>query len=86
MVFKFLCTIVGKYCKLPLGMQRPKMNNELSKGRYATCKGRMHVCDVIWIHAYNVVSQLIAYQYIATYIVIFNSLTKIIYVMTLSWF
>ena len=66
MVFKFLCTIVGKYCKLPLRMQRPKMNNELSKGRYATCKGRMSVMLYAWIHAYNVASQLIAYQYIAT--------------------
>ena len=47
---------------------------------------KKNVCDVIWIHAYNVAMQLIAYQYIATYIVIFNSLTRVIYVMTLSWF
>ena len=47
---------------------------------------RKNVCDVMWIHAYIQCSQLIAYQYIATYIVILNSLTKVIYVMTLSWF
>ena len=56
MVFKFLCTIVGKYCKLPLGMQRPKMNNELSKGRCATCKGRMSVMLYGYMHTYNVAS------------------------------
>ena len=43
MVFKFLCTTVGKYCKLPLGMQRPTVNDELSKGRCATRKARMSV-------------------------------------------
>ena len=29
MVFKFLCITVGKYCKLPLGIQRPTVKNEL---------------------------------------------------------
>ena len=45
MVSKFLCTTVGKYYKLPLGMQRPTVNNELRirKGRCGTCKGRMFV-------------------------------------------
>ena len=56
MVFIFLCTIVGKYCKLPLGMQRPKMNNDLSKGRCATCKGRMSVMLYGYMHTYNVAS------------------------------
>ena len=84
MVFKFLCTIVGKYCKLPLGMQRPKMNNELSKGRCATCKGRISVMLYGYMHTYIQSRQLIAYQYIATYIVILDSLTEVLYVMTLS--
>ena len=48
-------------------MERPKMNDEISKGRCATCKGK-NVCDVIWIHACIQCSQLIAYQYIATYV------------------
>ena len=56
MVFKFLCTTVGKYCKLPLGMQRPTVNNELSKGRCATCKGRMSVMLYVNMHANNVAS------------------------------
>ena len=43
-----------------------------------------NVCDVIWIHPCIQCSQLNAYQYIATYIVILNSLTKVIYVMILS--
>ena len=42
MVFN-LCTTVGKYCKLPLDMQRPTVNNELNKGRCVTCKGRLSV-------------------------------------------
>ena len=84
MVFKFLCTTVGKYCKLPLGMQRPKMNNKLSKGRCATCKGSLRMSVMLYGYAYIQCSHLIAYQYIATYIVILNSLTEVIYVMTLS--
>ena len=56
MVFKFLCTTVGKYCELPLGMQRPTVNNELSKGRCGTCKGRMSVMLCGYMHTYNVVS------------------------------
>ena len=56
MVFKFLCTTVGKYCKLPLGMQRPTVNNELSKGRCATCKGRISVMLHGYMHTYNVAS------------------------------
>ena len=56
MVFKFLCTTVEKYCKLPLGMERPKMNNELSKGRCATCKGRMSVMLCGYMDTYNVAS------------------------------
>ena len=56
-IFKFLCTTVGKqYCKLPLGMQRPIVTNELSKGRCATCKGRMSVILCGYMHAYNVAS------------------------------
>ena len=43
MAFKFLRTTLGKYCKLPLGMQRTVMNNELSKERCVTCKGRKSV-------------------------------------------
>ena len=58
MVFKFICITVGKYCKLPLGMQRPKMNNEPSKGRCATYKGRMSVMLYGYMHTYNVASQL----------------------------
>ena len=50
MVFKFLCTKIGKYYKLPLGMQRPKMNNELSKGRCAICKGRISVMLYGYMH------------------------------------
>ena len=39
-----------------------------------------------YMHIYIQCSQLIAYQYIATNIVVLNSLTEVIYVMTLSWF
>ena len=56
MVIKFLYIIVEKYCKLPLGMQIPKMNNKLSKGRSATCKGRMSVMLYGYMHTYNVAS------------------------------
>ena len=56
MVFKILYTTVGKYCKLLLGMQRPTVNNELSRGRCATCKGRMSVMLYGYIHTYNVAS------------------------------
>ena len=56
MVFKFLCTTVRKYCKLPLGMQSPTVNNELSKGRCATCKARMSVMLCGYMHTYNVAS------------------------------
>ena len=54
MVFKFLSTTVGKYCRFPLGMQRPTENSELSKGRCATCKGRMSVMLCAYMHTYNV--------------------------------
>ena len=54
MVFKFLCSTVGKYCKVPLGMQRPIVNNELSKGRCATCIGRMSVMLCGYMYTYNV--------------------------------
>ena len=53
MVFKFLCTTVAKYCK---HMQRPTVNNELSKGRCATCKGGMSVMLCGYMHTYNVAS------------------------------
>ena len=58
MVYKFLCTTVGKYCysKLPLGIQRPTVNHELSKGRCATCKGRMSVMLYGYMHTYNIAS------------------------------
>ena len=75
MVFKFLCITVGKYCKLHLDIQRPTVNDELSKGRCATCKGRMSVmlyantCK----HSYNVA----IVNCISTYIVILNSLTEV---------
>ena len=61
-------------------MQRPTENNELSKGRCATCKGRMSVmlCGYMYMHAYIQCSRLIAYQYVATYIVTLNSLTEVI--------
>ena len=54
MVFKFLYTTVGKYCKLPLGMQKPTVNDELSKRRYADCNGRMSVMLYGYMHTYNV--------------------------------
>ena len=41
--FKLLCTTLGKHCKRSLGMQRPVMNNSLSKERCATFKGRKAV-------------------------------------------
>ena len=54
MVLKFLCTTVGKYCKLPLGIQRPTVNNKLSRGRCVTCNGRMSVMLCGYMHTYNV--------------------------------
>ena len=77
MVFRFSCTTVGKYCKLPLDMQRPIVSNELHKGRCATCKGRMSVMLCGYMHTKLQCSQITAYQYIATYIVILNSLTEV---------
>ena len=58
MAFKFLRTTLGKYCKLPLGIQRTVMNNELSKERCATCKGRKSVMlrGYMHLHNYNVAS------------------------------
>ena len=53
MAFKFLCTTLGKYCKFPLGIQRPIVNNELSKERCATCKGRKSVMLFGYMHTYN---------------------------------
>ena len=38
----------------PLGMQRPTVSNELSKGRCATCIGRMSVMLYGYMHTYNV--------------------------------
>ena len=52
MACKFLCTTLGKYCKLPFGMQRPIVNNELSKERRAVCKGRKSVMLCGYKHAY----------------------------------
>ena len=56
MVFKFLCTTVEKHCKLSIGMQRPTVNHELSKGRFATCKERISMMSYRYMHAYNVAS------------------------------
>ena len=63
-------------CKLPLGMQRPIVNNEISKESCATSKGRKS--DVMWILAYiqysYIVNCISAYSNIA----ILNSLTEVI--------
>ena len=54
MAFKFLCTTLEKYFKLPLNMQRPTVINELSKERCATCKGRTSVMLCGYMYTYNV--------------------------------
>ena len=64
MAFKFFCTTVGKCCKFPLGgIQRFIVNNELSKERHATCKGRKSVMLYGYMHTYTVVWKKITIGY-----------------------
>ena len=63
--------------KLPLGMQRPIVNNELSKERCGTCKGRksMMLCGYTCIHKMQLVNCISTYTY--SYIAVLFQYTKL---------
>ena len=65
MALEFLCSTLEKCCKFSLGMQRPIVNNELSKERCAKCKGRKSVMLCGCMYSYSVAISLTAYQHIA---------------------